>query len=716
MKKIKVELENCYWIENFSYEFNFNHSKVYSIYAPNWTMKTSFLKWFIDYINEKSPKDVIHGLPWSIDISDNWWEFSHEVFPIESINHSFNPQEAYSTLLVNPVLRKKYETIVKDLNTQKVSLIVKLNKKSWIKKDILIRQMQEDFSKLNISFEDFLEKERKTFSKSEGLDEIKYNLIFDQWKVEKMLSDPDFSKNRKEYEDQMEVILKKFSYYKRWWFTPNVARKLLDGLRESSFMDIQDNWIILEWVPFKDYKKFETELSDSFKAIELNPKLKEIKDKILEWTRAEKEFSSLINKHSKLIPELKDKDLLRKKLWISYLYELQWEIDDYLNTHKKSLKDRKDILKQAKLEESDWAEIVEDFKERFFVPYKLWVEKSHEAILWITDTPVIQYMYEIKWKTWEYKTYNKKQLLDLDILSWWEKRAMYLLDILFEMKMREKDWKKHLIIIDDITDSFDYANKYAIIEYLKELKENSNFYFIILTHNFDFYRTIQWRLDIKSGLPWISWEWANLSANDTCDGLRKFWTYIQPFNYFKWKIKTDKYVFIACIPLVRNLIEYWENVSHSDYSDLTKILHKKDTKLNVTECSIILNSRLEPNIVYSDSISTYKYIIKACDEIVSWWTLDIPLEQKICLTIWMRLLAETIMRDKHWWWEEQWNQIVKLYNKTKHLLSEEENKYINKIMICTPESIHLNAFMFEPIIDMWSMKLQEIYKEIKALV
>jgi hypothetical protein len=44
MEKVKVELENCYGIEDFNYEFDFNHSKVYSIYAPNGTMKTSFLK------------------------------------------------------------------------------------------------------------------------------------------------------------------------------------------------------------------------------------------------------------------------------------------------------------------------------------------------------------------------------------------------------------------------------------------------------------------------------------------------------------------------------------------------------------------------------------------------------------------------------------------------------------------------------------------------
>ena len=49
-----------------------------------------------------------------------------------------------------------------------------------------------------------------------------------------------------------------------------------------------------------------------------------------------------------------------------------------------------------------------------------------------------------------------------------------------------------------MADSFDYKNKYAIIELLKELNDNSLFHLIILTHNFDFYRACANRLSIKT--------------------------------------------------------------------------------------------------------------------------------------------------------------------------------------------------------------------------
>jgi len=717
MKKIKVELQKCYGIEKFSYEFDFSHSKVYSIYAPNGTMKTSFLKWFSDYKEWDNPSDVIYWLPWSIQIREDGWDFIHEIFPVESINHKYQANDAYSALLVNPSLRDEYQKLINELSSKKIKLISALNKMSGIKKDDLINKIKTDFWKLDIpEFVDFLINERELFSSTKGLENIKYSSIFDWSKVEKMINDPEFSDNRKEYETEFNTILKSQKYYSRWWFSPNVAFHLLKWLRDSRFMDEDGNAVILSWSEYENLSEFEKELMDSFKALQSNPKLRILREKMTEWTAAERTFAQLVNEHPNIVLEIKDKHF-KKNLWVSYLYELQDEMDEYIDLHKKSLKDREDILQKAILEESQWHLVVKEFSERFQVPYKLWVEKSKDAILWISDIPILQYKYEIKWTDpKKYKSYNKRQLQDLDVLSWWEKRAMYLLDILFEMKMREKDWKEHLIIIDDITDSFDYANKYAIIEYLKELAKKPNFYFIILTHNFDFYRTVQWRLDIRSGKKRVTWDWANLASKDNCEWLKKYWNYIQPFNFFKWRIKTDKYTFIACIPLVRNLIEYWRGTDDESYSDLTKTLHKKDTKLTVTECSVIINSNLETDINYIDEISTYKYIIKACDEIVWLWTIELPLEQKICLTIWMRLLAETIMRDKHWWTEHEWNQIFKLYTETTDLLSDEEDKYISKIMIYTPESIHLNAFMFEPIVDMWSQKLIDIYTKIKNLV
>ena len=50
-----------------------------------------------------------------------------------------------------------------------------------------------------------------------------------------------------------------------------------------------------------------------------------------------------------------------------------------------------------------------------------------------------------------------------------------------------------LVVVDDLADSFDYQNKYAIIQYLKDISHDGLFKLIVMTHNFDFFRTIEGR-------------------------------------------------------------------------------------------------------------------------------------------------------------------------------------------------------------------------------
>ena len=65
--------------------------------------------------------------------------------------------------------------------------------------------------------------------------------------------------------------------------------------------------------------------------------------------------------------------------------------------------------------------------------------------------------------------------------------------MIFEIETRKTANQETLVIVDDLADSFDYRNKYAIIRYLKDISENGLFKLLIMTHNFDFFRTIESR-------------------------------------------------------------------------------------------------------------------------------------------------------------------------------------------------------------------------------
>ena len=63
------------------------------------------------------------------------------------------------------------------------------------------------------------------------------------------------------------------------------------------------------------------------------------------------------------------------------------------------------------------------------------------------------------------------------------------------------------------------------------------------------------------------------------------------------------------------------------------------------------------------------------------------------------------------------NQIHKMieYCIEKNLLNNDEKVYAGKVAIMTPENIHINAFIYEPIIDMSDDELITLYSNIKLL-
>ncbi|AZD60972.1 hypothetical protein C4K18_2999 [Pseudomonas chlororaphis subsp. aurantiaca] len=40
---------------------------------------------------------------------------------------------------------------------------------------------------------------------------------------------------------------------------------------------------------------------------------------------------------------------------------------------------------------------------------------------------------------------------------------------------------------------------------------------------------------------------------------------------------------------------------------------------------------------------------------------------------------------------------------------------LSQVNLMTPENIHLNSFMYEPILDMSALHLYDLYEKIKAL-
>ena len=300
-------------------------------------------------------------------------------------------------------------------------------------------------------------------------------------------------------------------------------------------------------------------------------------------------------------------------------------------------------------------------------------------------------------------------------LSMGEKKALYILQILFEIEAQKEKNQDVLLIFDDIADSFDYRNKYAIIEYLNDIKELNNFKSIIMTHNFDFYRTLGSRLGISRTNIFMT------SRNKEREINLIQGEYLKAIiNDLKKKAGSNNIAFISLIPFVRNLIEYTKGEDDNDYNTLTNCLHiTNDTNtLRVICINNIINSVLNLNIQPDNSQNLIKNMIyNEAQNILNDSNLNpIYIENKIVLSISIRLKAEEFMinklTNKNILNKIKNNQTRELFKAVENNISYEEKIILQKVLMMTSENIHINSFMYEPILDTSIEHLKALYKEI----
>ena len=61
------------------------------------------------------------------------------------------------------------------------------------------------------------------------------------------------------------------------------------------------------------------------------------------------------------------------------------------------------------------------------------------------------------------------------------------------------------------------------------------------------------------------------------------------------------------------------------------------------------------------------------------------------------------------------NQTREWFNQVKPFLTPTQVSVIEEVNLITPESIHLNSFMFEPLIDISDWTLKDLYTRVTNL-
>lgn len=730
MEKLKIKLENCYGIPSFEHEFDFSSkkdpkkgpkkdpAKVYAVYAPNGLMKTSFAKTFDKIAKGEAPQEERHNRKTKFSVlKDGTTIDTREIYVLKSEIDLREESPAVTNILVNPEHKQKYDKIIGELETAKTKVLNALQKASKVKKADVEKTVLKDWNEK--SFIDCIEKILRQNIRDD-LSIFKYATIFDP-SVEEILKSNEFIESSVNFNKRyQELFSQAGSIYQKGVFNPARADASFNALDKNGFFTTGHK------VHLKGEKSSITksELDEKLKiinaSIDGDEALKKLREQLAKNAQTQALTSLIesieISQIEILLKNLKPTNIaqFRKNLWATYLRD-NTDAKSLIELSEKHRKELDEIDAAAATAAPQWTEAIELFNDRFVdMPFTLSVANQKEAALGKEKAKLL-----FTFKDGECVRSLHRE--EITTLSQGEKRALYLLNFIFEVEERINSNQETLFIIDDVADSFDYKNKHAIVQYLKDVTRHAHFHQIILTHNYDFFRTLANNIVHRDRCLMANRENSSIKLVKA-EGIK---------NYFigKWKEKVggNERILCASIPFTRNIIEYTKSDKDPDYLMLTSLLHWKEQTETITvgEYFKVYNDTFGSEHPTDSKKTIYDLISQQAEEISRQQTHDgLNLEDKVLLSIEIRLQAEkfltnelrTLKNNPNFWCQEenQFGVLIEDYSSTKGP-DKVSMRTLEKVSITVSSNIHLNSFMYEPILDLSIGHLIKLYKEVLAL-
>ncbi|MFS0717314.1 hypothetical protein ABC337_12870 [Arthrobacter sp. 1P04PC] len=724
MKMLNLELTNCHGIRALDATLDFGDDNAVAIYAPNGTMKTSFARTFKDLACGKDSVDnVFPDRQSSRSITDENGQSPDpdDVAVVLSYDEELGPTESTSTLLVNPALRKEYETLQMDLLDARDALVSALASQSGTKQDV-ITAVSRVFTQSEDKFFDALIRVSYEIEQLEDarFADLPHDLLFND-KVATALKGADVQAQLADYVSRLNQLLDESTFFNRSSFTYYNATNVTKSLGANGFFAAQHSLLLHgEDEPRRitsdaDLQALITEertrISDD---AALRKKLDAV-ERAVQRNDDTRKFFEFIADREDLLPEFANVQAFHQDVWKSYFKAHEEAFLHVVQCYKKTEVRRKEIERQAATESTQWDKVIDIFNDRFFVPFTLRAENKHRVAL--GQETMLKLVFEFNDGT-ESTGVERDDLLA--VLSNGEKKALYILNVLFEMEARKASGRETIFVIDDLADSFDYKNKYAIIQYLKEMADHANFKLIMLTHNFDFFRTLRSRQVVGYSKCFMAQKGEGKVTINPARHINN------PFIYgFKKQFFNDGMQRIAAIPFVRNILEYTKGEDDPDYLKLTSLLHWKtdsDT-IDNAELDRIFNETFQSGKKKSWKAGNKSVIGLLLEQADAALVADegINFENKIVLSIATRIVAEQHMvaelGDPTFTDAITGNQTQALFQayKSRGHGTLDSLRAIDDVVLMTPENIHVNSFMYEPIIDLSDAALRDLYTRVKTL-
>lgn len=724
MKQLKVRLKNCYGICDLEHSFEFDNptdqgpkKRSFAIYAPNGTMKSSFANTFLALASGGAPKEERYNRPTECSVLEDGHDLNPEsIYVLKSEVDISSNSKAITDILVDPESKQRYDDLILSTEMSKSALIVAIQKSSKVKKADIESTLISDFDALSLA--DAIRSATATET-PEDLSIYEYTTIFDPKAVE-VLRSGNFQERAKEFSARYQKIFEESNgIYKKGIFNPTKADATLSSLTRNGFFKVGhrvhlegENASITEEelsVKLKEINSRidnDVELKTLHSSLAKNAQTQALAELLETLTAAETEYLL-----EKLTPG--NEKIFRKEIWVHHIKRLP-EATTYLSSHDESADEINQIEEKSKEITPRWERAVERFNNRFLdMPFTLSITNK-------TKTFVGR---ELAKLSFEFKNGQDSAKCDehgMKNLSQGEKRALYLLNFIFEVEARILANQKTLFIIDDAADSFDYKNKHAIVQYLEDIDRNTLFRQILLTHNFDFFRTLSTTFVHRDRC---------LMANRHGDSLRLVKAEgVSNIFTKKWKkeIPNNEAVICASISFTRNIIEYTRGTNDENYLKLTSLLHwKEDTKgISIGDYIKIYNATFNSTHPVNDDSSICDLLFKVAAELCEQGTNEaLNLEHKVLMSIAIRIKAEAVMtellrtyKNDNTYWCTSSSQFGAMLGELKKVTPiEPALSVLDRVSIVTSSNIHLNSFMYEPILDLSNDHLINLLRDVDDL-
>ena len=740
--------KNCYGLKQFNLQnINFSRCNKALIYAPNGVMKSSLSKVFDDISKGATTCDRIFQNVVS-NYSDTHYTSRYvyssanrtqptatdRIYVVNTFNNSFEfTKETVSTLLADETTRNAYNVLMAQFSGEIIQIEEKLRVLTGLTKSQIKGKLITDLGLTGTAdWTDIFEKlnelyaTRRTF---EYLNDCTYSELFND-KAMAVYGKQEFLNSIEEYISSLNILLENNPILNDR-FTDRNAETLGKEMAKHNLFNAQHTICLKDGTTvIHSLEEWNFVVNEQLDRLYSSPELSTVFQKLKKMLTSNGEVSRLrdiIVAHREIIPALSDIPALKVQTWLDCFSKLDMSFDDYYRNISQYTAQIKVLYEQASAQSARWQTVVNKFNRRFRVPFEVRIENKANFLL-KDEAPNLSFKYTRGMIAQQSATLKKDDLMVS--LSTGEKRALYLLYILFDLeRIRQQATAgggQFLIVADDIADSFDYKNKYAIIEYLNDLGNTSGIDLLILTHNFDFYRTVKLRLGVARNHCYI--------AQRDEEGIVSITEFKYQKDFFKNVVIKDikdgniinddkKKLLISSIPFYRNLCEY--SGKEVEYSRLTCFLHLKTTPLDTLTVKIsdlwnLINPFLNNTTFSGADEDYYTAVTRVANTCVADNTNEVLLDNKLFIAIAIRLLTEKFMKNTlisngKACSDADSNQTRKWFNQVKRFLTPAQISVIEEVNLITPESIHLNSFMFEPLIDISNWALKDLYTRVTNL-